>query len=482
MDMIELIPGIDLLQSMRSVGYSFEAAVADVVDNSISAGATRIEILVDVVDGEFVSIRDDGHGMAQDEAMEALRLAGTARMGTETTHSLGRFGLGLKTASLSQGRRVEVVSRKRGATTALAWDIDLVAESQKWVIDMLSPERVDALMPIHRPIDGQDGTVVRWTKLDYLTGHARDIPAHLSPKVATLREHLGRVFHRYIEEKGGLVIILNGSAVKASDPFLESHPKTQHSPQQTIVVEGSPVTLKGFTLPHAKDIPVALRNRSDLGEGMRESQGFYVYRNRRLISQGGWFGLRPKEELTKQARVRVDISDTLDFLWQIDIRKTRSEPPSQFRTAVRPVMDRLVQRSKRVHTFRGRTTEPADYARLWEKIEDRDGARYAVNAEHPIVARVKESLPRPEGALFHELLRELAECFPYYDTYISTARNQLAEFQQPDNDDTLRRLRALKSGGFARDDVKEMLLGTELFHSYSNLDELITEAWSDADR
>lgn len=478
---LELLPGIDLLQSMRSVGYSFETAVADILDNSITAGARRVEVKVDVAQGRFVSIRDDGRGMSAAEALEALRLAGTARTGADGASSLGRFGLGLKTASLSQGRRVDVISRRGGVTTGLAWDMDMVIEHRRWVVDELDEERIANLPEYHRPLDGADGTVVLWTKLDYLTSSATKVETHLSAKVKSLHEHLGLVFHRYLADHGGLEIVLNGQPVDPVDPFLSDLPRTQRTPIQSIAFAGAEVRLQGFTLPFMKDIPAALRQRADLSTAMREYQGFYVYRNRRLISRGGWFNLRRKEELTKQARVMVDISDALDLLWQVDIRKARSEPPVTFREAVRPLMDSLVGRSEKVHTFRGRrASEPTPFARLWETVETRDGVQFFVNPDHPAVSGISARLDDQGRALLQGLLEDLAGCFPYYDTYLATAKSQLPETSRLSRDDVLERLRKLRGNGLSRAEVELIVLSAEPFRNVPGIEQLLKEAWEDA--
>ncbi len=88
-----LVPGVDLLESMRSVGYSFESALSDIIDNSITAGARNVEIVVEPIRAEFVTIFDDGFGMGPAEARDALRLAGT-RSAERSEADLGRFGLG----------------------------------------------------------------------------------------------------------------------------------------------------------------------------------------------------------------------------------------------------------------------------------------------------------------------------------------------------------------------------------------------------
>lgn len=480
LEVLELTPGVDLLHSMRSVGYSFETAVADLVDNSITAGATRVEVQVDVVEGKWVAISDDGQGMTPGEATEALRLAGTARTTAESTESLGRFGLGLKTASLSQGRRLDVVTCREGVLTGLAWDIDRVAEEARWVVEVLDDDAMAALPQVSPLVSGKDGTTVVWSKLDYLIGKAANVSDHLSRKIETLRFHLGLVFHRFLEGKGALQLILNGRRIEPIDPFLTSHLQTQRTPEQSITIQDSQVLLQGYTLPHARNLPPDVSARADMGNGLKENQGFYIYRNRRLIFRGGWFGLRGKDELTKQARVRVDITDALDYLWQVDIRKARSEPPSEFREKVRPLMDRLVVRSENLHTRRARSVNPTIHHHYWNKIRTRDGIRFEVNPQHPVVRELSERLDGKGRALFSDLLDDLAACFPYYDTYVAAAKNELPEDAGLTLSEVRGRLVKLRDSGFSRGEVAEFVDNVEPFKNFAKLNTVMEEVWADA--
>ena len=174
---LDVAPSVRLLESMRSVGYSFEAALADLIDNSITAGATTIDVDADVIDGEYVAILDDGRGMSSELAKEALRLAGHA--GERDVDDLGRFGLGLKTASLSQARSVTVVTRRAGATTALRWDIDHVLETGRWSLLLLGDDQIQHL-PLWDSLNAQEsGTLVIWRSLDLLLGDSYDHGGHL---------------------------------------------------------------------------------------------------------------------------------------------------------------------------------------------------------------------------------------------------------------------------------------------------------------
>ena len=212
MEELDVAPGVNLLESMRSVGYSLEAALADLVDNSISAGARHIEIDLEPTAATHIAILDDGIGMAPHAAIEALRLAGS--VGERANTDLGRFGLGLKTASLSQARCLTVITKREGTTTGLRWDIDHIRQTERWSLLHLSPSEI-AEAPWANRLENQDsGTLVIWTNLDLLLGDAVDPSEAMRQRVSPLIENLALVFHRYLHKrKRGIQIRVNGNVV-----------------------------------------------------------------------------------------------------------------------------------------------------------------------------------------------------------------------------------------------------------------------------
>lgn len=431
-----LTPGVELLSSMRSIGYSFEAAVADLIDNSLAASAKNIWIKADLQHCSYLYILDDGVGMDRGEALEALRLAGTANKSRLDIKDLGRFGLGLKTASLSQARRITLITKKSDSICGLAWDIDHIGATQQWEVLSLSAQEIGKL-PGARELQKLDsGTVVLWQNLDYLIGKAQKPTTHLSEKLRSLEQHLGFVFHRFLsgalktesvrtkKPKGDRIIIkINNQEVSPIDPFLSDNVKTQRTPVSTIEVDGVTVEIRGFTLPHQKYLTAKQAERFDLNKNMRDYQGFYIFRNNRLISWGQWFNLVRKEELYKQSRISVDISSELDGLWQIDIRKSRSEPPYEFKEKLRPVLENIVGKSKRVHTFRGRKENSQEIHHYWTKIKNGKEVRYEINEEHPLVKNIKSSLAPSNKKHMDLLLKDIVATAPFNDIYVEKASN-----------------------------------------------------------
>lgn len=473
-------PSVNLLESMRSVGYSFEAAVADLLDNSITAGARNVVIDADVVEGNYIAILDDGRGMSADTAREALRLAGAT--GDRDASDLGRFGLGLKTASLSQARCLTVATKRDEAVTALRWDIDFVRDSGEWLLNVLDDRDIRAL-PLWADLDAQrSGTLVVWNDLDLLLGDTTAPGVFLAERLGGVRSNLALVFHRFLaDRRERLNVAVNGITLRPIDPFLSDNPKTQRTALETLRIGGADVHVEGFTLPHASALTPEERRRPDLGDGMRDAQGFYVYRNRRLISHGHWYGLARTNELSKQTRVKVDVPTSLDALWQLDIKKSRSEPPPSFKLRLRQLIDPILDRGHRVHTFRGRR-ERTDVAHVWTKLKTRDGLLYEVNLESPIVGSVLSRLDAEDAERVIGLLQTIATTFPVMDAYVEIAANVPATAALPERETLIARLRDMHQSGLfddAPDVAVTQLAGVEPFNTIDDLHTLVDLVWKD---
>ena len=471
-------PSVNLLDSMRSVGYSLEAAVADIIDNCITAGAHHIVIDADVVEGKYLAVLDDGGGMTSEVAREALRLAGS--VGDRNASDLGRFGLGLKTASLSQARCLTVVTKRDGKVTALRWDVDFVRDSGQWLLIVLDETDIYDL-PLWAEFDAQSaGTLVLWSELDLLLGDTPTPGTFLAERLGEVRSNLALVFHRFLADlRDRLTITVNGIALRPIDPFLSDNPKTQRTALETLRIGGAEVHVEGFTLPHTSGLTPQERQRSDLGEGMREAQGFYVYRNRRLISHGHWYGLARMNELSKQTRVKVDVPTALDALWHLDIKKSRSEPPPSFKLRLRQLIDPILDRGHRVHTFRGRR-DSADIAHVWTKLKTREGFLYEVNLESPLVGAVLSRLDAEDAERVVGLLQTIATTFPVMDAYVEIAANVPAIVAQPEREVLIARLRDIhQSGLFSADPdvIVTQLAGVEPFNTVDDLRTLVDLVW-----
>lgn len=413
-----------LLESMRAIGYSFESALADIIDNSISAGARNIEVRFSPYGEPFVAVIDDGCGIPSDRLVAAMRHGSSDPRALRSRSDLGRFGLGLKTASLSQCRRLTVVSKVNEKLSAKRWDLDVIGQREDWILLGLTDEAIRALPNINDLANLPSGTMVLWQSFDRLSAGELSIESALGQRMDGARDHLALVFHRFLSpEKPHLPvrILLNGNPVAALDPFLKSHRGTQALPEEQITFEGDVVTIAPFILPHISKLSVADLAIAGGEEGLRRNQGFYVYRNRRLLIWGSWFRLIRQEEITKLARVRVDIPNTLDHLWTIDVRKSTAHPPQLVRDRLKTIISRIAEGSRRVYTFRGRKAANDDVMHSWERVTTRTGVEYTVNREHPLIKAVEAITDDQYQQLLQRLLRTIETTFPFDAAYADMA-------------------------------------------------------------
>lgn len=411
-----------LMESTRAIGYSLEAAIADIVDNSISANATEISIKFSPYDAvPYVSILDNGCGMTEQEINDAMRYGSQSSLNERDSNDLGRFGLGLKTASLSQCRCLTVISKHEGKVEARRWDLDEIYKNESWSLISLSaddlkeiPQYIEMLKPL------ESGTLILWEKLDrMLKGTA--VPDKLMNKLMDdVRDHLSLVFHRYIAGESGIKKIsikMNGLEIKPKDPFLIGR-STAFQADEKFIIDGFPVYVSAYMLPHISAL--SREEKSELGgtEGLTKNQGFYIYRNKRLLVWGTWFRMHRKDELSKLARVRVDVPNALDYLWTLDIKKSTAVPPDDIKDNLRRIVDRISEGSRRTWIFRGKREISGDSNHLWSKIKNREGVTYSLNREHLLLKSLKESLDTKQKKLLEDYLKLAEGYLPLNQLYV----------------------------------------------------------------
>ena len=463
-----------LTASLRDLGYSFETAVADIVDNSISADATDIQIFCDLSwDNPVLVIADNGKGMGEDDVVAAMRHGSTDPRKVRGPRDLGRFGLGLKTASFSQCRRLTVASAKSGTMAAAEWNLQKIEDVDDWVIDILEPDEIAALPYIEALT--KNGTLVVWRDLDRLfedeTGKKRD--EIVSDKLAVVTRHLALVFHRFlagdIKGRKRLKIGVNGHPVEPFDPFCRKNTATQMLPEETVWIGDTPITMQPYVLPHHSRLSQAefdfYQSRSDF----ISNQGAYVYRNGRLMAWGDWFRLVPKGEATKLARVQIDFPNSLDEAWTIDIKKSRARPPYPVRERLRQIVTKITDRSVRVHRGRGQKFFQEQSAPIWERYADHSGIRFEVNLEHPLIAALHAKLGKDDSKTLEMILQSIAASIPVemiYSDYSTNPRDVV--HVEASSDQILEKLLDLKQvvfgdSKFDPDMFRDVINSTRLF-------------------
>lgn len=382
-----------LMESLGALGYSLEAAVADIVDNSISADATAVRISFDWNDGApFVWILDNGTGMSVAGLVEAMRLGGIGPLATRRATDLGRFGLGLKTASFSQCNRLTVATRQGKNIASARWDLERMASADSgWeLLEGAAPSSDARLEPLRQ--QQGSGTLVLWELLRTGTETCL-LPAFLEA-IERVERHLAMIFHRFLDgDARRLRMLLNSRSIAAWDPFVTWHPATTPKPVARLRDPSGDVTVRGYVLPHRDRFRNEDEHQNAGGpEGWVAQQGFYVYRAHRLIVAGGWLGLGGsrewlRDEASQLARIRIDIPNSIDAVWRIDVRKATARPPGSLRDGlIRLAAD--VRRSARdVFAHRGvRTGIQPDttHGRIWRATASKRYP-YAIKREHPLV-------------------------------------------------------------------------------------------------
>lgn len=429
MHIVDLPPvAATLLEAMRAVGYSFQTAIADIVDNSISAGATQIDVMFSPYGEPYVAILDDGAGMDAEQLRTAMRHGSRNPLEVRPAEDLGRFGLGLKTASLSQCRRLTVISVRSGKVSGAIWDLDEVIKRESWSLLELDESDLHVVPEIEGLQKKESGTLVVWQKLDRVFAGEASKDRALQDRIDQAREHLALVFHRFLEAAPGkspLLIHLNNVAVAPSDPYLRGAKGCQQLPQETFPIDGYYVGVEPYILPHVSHLSATQIAKAGGSEGLRRNQGFYVYRNRRLIIWGTWFRLARQEEMTKLARVMVDVPNALDHLWTLDIKKSTAHPPEAVRHGLLRIVERIADRSRTVYTFRGRKSTATGVVHAWERAEHRGGTvSYKINRDHDLFNTLRVAIPDDQARILEHFAQSLEQSFPFDALYADMAAEQ----------------------------------------------------------
>jgi len=417
----------NMFESIRAVGYSFEAAVADIVDNSIAAGASRVNVTLACIPRPIVVIWDDGRGMNNTELVQAMRLACQPPSLARTASDLGRFGLGLKSASLSQCRKLTVISKKAGKISACSWDLDVVATRKDWSLCKLESTECNDILARIGDFETESGTAVVWEEFDRFGSSPEDIRGGLQSAYDIAGEHLSLVFHRFIGNK--LSISMNGRRLDAKDPFLTGANGRTTTGDQTIRIGELAFEVEAVVLPSLSKWTADQRRLANGNRRLRLEQGFYVYRGRRLLEWGTWFGLAAREEMSKLTRIRVDIPNTMDHLWTLDVKKSKAQPPAFVLNRLRPLVDSFMGKSERSLTHRGREMREKNVSPMWIVNEEPEGKRFRVHVSdvHPFVTSLLKKLHPVEQASFRALLRAIGDSVPVYTLHALLSADRVSD-------------------------------------------------------
>ncbi len=431
MKIIDLPPiAPTLIESTRAIGYSIEAAIADIIDNSIAAGANKIVIDFFPLHGAYISILDNGSGMSSEELTTAMQYGSQNPLYERNPEDLGRFGLGLKTASLSQCRKLTVASKINNNIEVRQWDIDFVQTTGKWSLKSLGEEsEIEDIPNIEKLKNEESGTLVVWQNLDRMQAGTIDFAKSMGKLIDNVRDHLSLVYHRYLSGEPGIIkteMIINGVKIEPLDPFL-IRKSDQTMQEETYKIQGAIIKVQPFILPHISKMTSTEIKAAGGKDGLRKLQGFYVYRNKRLLVWGTWFRMMRKGELSKLARIRVDIPNTLDDLWTLDIKKSFAMPPEEVRENLAHVIDNIGEKSKIKFTRRGKIETDDSDIHLWNRMKARDGGfYYEINRDHPLVRVVQDNIG-DDGKALNALLSQIERTLPLNQLYIDLNNDEHVE-------------------------------------------------------
>ena len=437
-DRIHIPKASTLMGSLRSMGYSFESAVADVIDNSISAHAKNIRILFPStpLDELAIGILDDGDGMKGDVLFEAMRYGCLSAEEERVEDDLGRFGMGMKSASLSQCRCLTVVSFDGNTLNGFTWDYNHIIKTQDWIIQELEKYEIDKLPYIEKLKEQKKGTLVIWQDFDVIyNSSGGQVYSTLVDLRSSLENTLALIYHRFLSITGvqRLHIYINELDIKPLDPFLEQHPKTTIKKEIELDIKDSNaieriIKIRPFILPYATELREKDKQLIGGIENLRAKQGFYIYRNKRLIIWGTWFGMKQRAELTKNTRIRVDIPNTLDDIWSIDIKKQQASIPKQILQRLKKAVDEALEFSIRQQTYRGRTEkvdERIDY--IWDRKRGRNNTFfYQINRESKLFQFVRDKMSDEDYGYLEMLLTEIENNLPIQQLYIDKSNESIS--------------------------------------------------------
>ncbi|TXD54407.1 MULTISPECIES: ATP-binding protein [unclassified Polaribacter] len=499
---VEPQPG-SILGSLRSIGYNLKTALSDIIDNSIAAEAKRIEIVNNDFKQsadrlEWMAIIDDGFGMTMKDMIKALTLGGEGIELERGDADLGRFGLGLKTASLSQCIKLTLISKKEKETiNSLVFDLEYIDKNGWEVYSLEQPEllikKIKSRVENNGIFDGKSWTVVYWEKLDKIKIASA---ASFYSELSKVRNHFELIYHKF---KNTLDIRLNGTVVSYWDPYL-----TAVSSQTKLFKYNSgddTYSLKGHVLKHSSEFQnkSEYENQSKIGT-FNQNQGFFVYRNRRLIYYGSWLGLFNKEHHYILGRVEINLSNRLesDLAWGVNISKSLVSIPRFAEADIRAECNKIRAEANNTFRFHGgvkrhkirkKNTE-TEIQPIWnfesKGVKSGDKNQYKINIKHPLFDGFlkKYSADKTMQKEFKQVLRYIENYLPIDNIFARKANN---EVEQPVEEDIeiFEKFKGFMAIYKEDMDVKEaftILVNIEPFNSLSFDEERLKEIGVDSSK
>lgn len=470
---IELIPDAHLLlMSLRSVGYKTETAIADIIDNSISAYATEVHIdFIWDKEKSKICIWDNGHGMLFDELISSMKIGSSNPLDERNSNDLGRFGMGMKTAAFSLGKRLFVMTKSNDKVSNATWDLSFIESSNdgKWNLLVNSEIDEDEIETHYEKSDSFTLLIIdeldRLIDIDNLDKSKKSFYRILE----NVKKHVGMIFHRYIEEDG-LKIFFGNDLIDAWNPFITGNSATQELSEEEHWEGDKRITIQPYVLPHKTKFASDEEYEKAQGpKGWNAHQGVYVYRNKRLLVYGTWFDFLKKEPAYNLARIKLDISSASDYDWKIDIKKSVAVPPVYIRDMLERAILVCTSVSTKVYNSRGTYSKNPTAQHLgyvWEQRKNRAGEyTFYVNKKHPLLIEINKGLSDEGKETLKAYLALIEGYAPFMNSglvsYIgNSTKKELSDTEKEvDIAEAKGYIKRYLDNGFSKEEVESIVLG-----------------------
>ena len=401
-----------LIKSISEQGYSLEAAIADLIDNSISANAKHIELLTDIVEEPFrFYLADDGIGMTLDELKENMKFPSTSPDNSRQSNDLGRFGLGMKTASFSQTRKFTVISRKKDTEkfSARTWDLEVLKFEKSWKLIVNTENEINKFLLDYYRISEehlesfnnfQVSTIIIWEGLykfeEYLKLENRK--KALKKEISEVTsDYLSLVFHKFMEQSKPLKIRINNSILHPFNPFPKKEKDLRVLEFREKNFSDDIIKMEGYILP-SRSIEESKNGTSiwtTKYKSLIDMEGIYIYRANRIILFGGWNGIIKRAPRMQLSRLKVDIGNSVDHLLHLNVAKSQVIIPHDLKKAFEDYVEILKYESNKEYFNRTSKNIPNKNDNkfgLFEKIPSNKGMKVELNRNYPLLKEIEKEL------------------------------------------------------------------------------------------
>lgn len=458
-----------LIKSIAEQGYSLETSIADLMDNSISAGAKHIDILIDTKVTPFrLFIVDDGEGMSSDELRKNMQFPSSSPEEYRDTKDLGRFGLGLKTASFAQTRCFTVISKKPKDSkySGRTWDVNHLKKTAKWEVIVNSDEEINDYLASYSRLCNDflnpfknffPNTIVIWHglyKFETDVVHVDQTSTLQKELTETTKEYLQLIFHRFMEKADPLKIRVNNEQLKPFNPFPVG--ARQISTRQKKLLENK-LKLEGYVLPNSSIAESKGFSEWTLNhKSLMDMEGIYIYRADRIIVYGGWVGLIKKSPRLQLARLKVEIGNGIDHLFHLNVAKSSIIIPFGERIGfIKYVSELKTEAEKEFYNFsdKGPALKPIVRS-VFKKVPTMQGISIVIDEEFPVLNALMKTLSKEQIGQLKIILRIITTSVnKIKKVHVDDTYSSLVEKNSVHENDVKQAIRLLLSNGVSKENI-----------------------------